>query len=491
MLGSLLLLWAGLLLLYFLWKTRRPKNFPPGPQPFPIFGNLLQLNLKNPMKDFEKLSKRYGKVYSVYFGGKPVVLLHGLQSVKEALMTRGVEFGGRPQGLLVNDINENKGVIIVNYGPSWKEQRRFAMSTLRNFGLGKLSMEERILEETSHLNSYIDKSAGQCLDPQTLFHNALSNVICAIMFGSHYNYEDQSFQSLIRMITENTKIINGPWGMLYDTIPLIRSLPLPFQKIFENRDKVKAFFQAKVTEHKETRVPGKPRDMIDCYLNEIDKRGNDGSSFDDGFMMVFLMDLFVAGTDTSSTTLRVGLLQLMMHPDVQARCQQEIDTVLGERKQVCYEDRHRMPYVQAVIHEVQRYGSVVPLSVFHATTQDTQVLGYSIPKGTMIIPNLSSVLYEEGQWKFPHDFNPSNFLNKEGEFVKPEAFVPFSLGPRMCLGEALARMELFLFFVTLLRRFQFHWPQDGGEPDLTPHFGIIQGPRPYRLGVRLRGRQSG
>ncbi|XP_066569721.1 cytochrome P450 2D9-like [Amia ocellicauda] len=150
-----------------------------------------------------------------------------------------------------------------------------------------------------------------------------------------------------------------------------------------------------------------------------------------------------------------------------------------------------MPYVQAVIHEVQSYGSVVPLSASHATTQDTQVLCYSIPKGTMIIPNLSSVLYEEGRWKFPHEFNPSNFLNKEGEFVKPEAFVPFSLGPRMCLGEELACMELFLFLVTLLRCFLFHWPQDGAEPNLTPHFGIVQGPKPYRLGVRLRGQQSG
>ncbi|XP_066569724.1 cytochrome P450 2D3 isoform X2 [Amia ocellicauda] len=459
MLGLLFLLWAGLLLLYFLWKTGRPKNFPPGPQLFPICGNLLQLNLKNPMKDFEKLSKRYGKVYSVYFGGRPVVLLHGLQAVKEALMTRGVEFAARPQGLLINHFFEDKGVIINTYGPSWKEQRRFALTTLRNFGLGKLSMEERILEETSHLSSYIEKIAGQSLDPQMLFYNAISNVICAILLGSRYNYEDQSFQSLMQMIIETSKIINGPWGM--------------------------------VTEHKETQVPGQPRDIIDCYLDEIEKRGNDGSSFDDGFMVALLMDLFIAGTDTTSTTFRVGLLQLMVHPDVQARCHQEIDTVLGEREQVCYEDRHRMPYVQAVIHEVQRYGSVLPLSVFHATTQDIQVLGYSIPKGTTIIPNLSSVLYEEGQWKFPHNFNPSNFLNEEGEFVKPEAFVPFSMGPRMCLGEGMVRMGLFLFFVTLLHRFQFHLPQDGGEPDLTPNFGITQGPKPYQLGVRLRGQQCG
>ncbi|XP_069037411.1 cytochrome P450 2C55-like [Lepisosteus oculatus] len=491
MLGTVFLLWIGVFLLFFLWKTRRPKSFPPGPQPLPIFGNLLQLNLKNPMKDFEKLSERYGKVYSFYFGGRPAVVLHGLHAVKEALLTQGIEFGGRPQGLLVNDVTRNKGVILVNYGSAWKEQRRFSLTCLRNFGLGKTSMEEKILEEASHLISHLEKCSGQSMDPKTLFHNAVSNIICAILFGARYNYEDESFQSLICMVCENIKILNGPWSMIYDTMPLVRRLPLPFHKAFKNMCDLEASTLAKVTEHKKTRVPGQPRDLIDCYLDEIDKRRSDDSSFDDEFLVALLLDLFAAGTDTSSTTIRAGLLYLMLHQDVQARCHQEIDSVLGGKQQISYDDRHRMPYTQAMIHETQRYASIVPLSVFHATTKDTQLLGYSIPKDTIIIPNLSSVLHEEAQWKFPHEFNPSNFLNEEGELVKPDAFLPFSTGPRVCLGEGLARMELFLFLVSLLRRFEFFWPKDSGEPDLEPHFGIVQGPKPYRLGLRLRGNQGG
>ncbi|KAJ8336607.1 hypothetical protein SKAU_G00378270 [Synaphobranchus kaupii] len=155
---------------------------------------------------------------------------------------------------------------------------------------------------------------------------------------------------------------------------------------------------------------------------------------------------------------------------LQRRCQKEIDEVLGEKEQASFEDRHMMPYTQAVIHEAQRLADTVPLSVFHAATKDTRLMGYDIPKGTVIIPNLSSVLNEESQWKFPHDFNPSNFLNDQGEFVKPEAFMPFSAGPRACLGEGLARMELFLILVTLLRRFKFFWPEDAGVPDYTPIF---------------------
>ncbi|KAJ3595878.1 hypothetical protein NHX12_002290 [Muraenolepis orangiensis] len=118
-----------------------------------------------------------------------------------------------------------------------------------------------------------------------------------------------------------------------------------------------------------------------------------------------------------------------------------------------------MPYMQAVIHEIQRLANT----------------------GTIIVPNMASVLCEEGQWKFPHEFNPENFLDDNGDFVKPEAFVPFSVGPRACLGEGLARTELFLVLVTLLRRFQFVWPKNAGEPDLKPVFGLTISPQPFNL----------
>ncbi|KAF1387217.1 hypothetical protein PFLUV_G00103070 [Perca fluviatilis] len=145
--------------------------------------------------------------------------------------------------------------------------------------------------------------------------------------------------------------------------------------------------------------------------------------------------------------------------------------------------------IQAVIHEVQRIANTVPLSVPHCTTKDTELMGYSIPRGTLIIPNLTSVLNEEGQWKFPNEFNPENFLNDQGEFVKPEAFMPFSAGPRMCLGEGLARMELFLIMVTLLRKFKFIWPEDAGEPDYTQVYGVTLTPKPYCMKIQLRATQ--
>ncbi|CAN9499486.1 unnamed protein product [Ophioblennius macclurei] len=485
---SIALLWLCVCFVIYQLKPRRPKNFPPGPPVVPVLGNLLHLNLENPLKDFERLRKRYGDVYSFYIGPRRAVIINGLKAVKEAMITKGADFAGRPQNLFINAINGSKGVVLVDYGSTWKEHRRFALMTLRNFGLGKDSMEERIHGELRYTIENLEKSIGKTTSPQVMFHNIACNVVCQVLFGTRYEYDDEFPRVFVRAVTENTKLLNGPWVMLYDSIPMIRGLPLPFTRVFKNYENVENFVRRFIAEHKATLVPGEPRDFIDCYLDEMDKRGDD-SSFSEEQLLTLAMDLLGAGTDTTSNTLLNAFLRLLANPQMQERCQQEIDRVLEGKELVCFEDRHNMPYVQAVLHEAQRISNTVPLSVFHNTTKDTELMGYSIPKDTMVIENLTSVLNEEGQWKFPHEFNPENFLNDQGEFYKPEAFMPFSSGPRVCLGEGLARMELFLITVTLLRKFKFIWPENAGEPDFTPVYGLTTTTRPYRMKVELRSTQ--
>ncbi|XP_054631797.1 cytochrome P450 2F2-like [Dunckerocampus dactyliophorus] len=473
----------------FTFMCQRPKNFPPGPTVLPVLGNILSLSLGNPLQDFERLRKAYGNVYSLYLGPKPVVVINGVHALKEALVSKATDFAGRPQDLYVNDTTNRKGVILADYGTSWKEHRRFALMTLRNFGLGKNSMEERILAEIEFIMNTLEKSIGKTLSPRLMFHNASSNIICQVLFGRRYDYDEEFIKVIVQCFTENAKLANGPWAMLYDSLPMIRSLPLPFMKSFENVKTCQKLARRVLAEHKSTRVPGEPRDFMDCYLDELEKRSDEGTTFSESQLLMYALDLHFAGTDTTSNTLLTAFLYLMTHMHIQERCQQEIDEVLEGKDQVCFDDRNSMPYMQAVIHEVQRIANTVPLSVFHCTTKNTELMGYSIPKGTMIIPNLTSVLHEEGQWKFPHEFNPENFLNSKGEFVKPEAFMPFSAGPRMCLGEGLARMELFLIMVTLLRKFKFIWPEDAGEPDFTPVYGVTLSPKPYHMKIQLRALQ--
>ncbi|KAK2816538.1 hypothetical protein Q7C36_022809 [Tachysurus vachellii] len=485
MLGSWILAVFCICIFFLLIRIQKPKNFPPGPQPIPLFGNLFQLNINNPLKDFERFAERYGIVYSLYIGTRPAVVLNGLKAIKEALVTKSAVFSGRPGNLLVSHVTEKKGVIMADYGHGWKEHRRFDLMTLRNFGMGKQSMEARILGEIQHMVARMEKSIGSTMNPQTLFHDAASNIIYLVLLSTRYDYEDKTLREYVQLFTDISKIANGPWGMIYDTLPVVRYLPLPFKKAFTTVEILKRRSLEMINKHKTTRVPGQPRDFVDCYLDEIDKRA-DGSSFAEVQLVMHLLDLHFAGTDTTSNTLLTAFLYLTTHPDVQEKCQQEIDEVLAGKDHASFEDRHNMPYMQAVIHESQRIAKTVPLSVFHCTTSDTELLGYSIPKGTLIIPNLSSVLSEEGQWKFPHEFNPSNFLNEQGQFEKPEAFLPFSAGPRTCLGEGLARMELFLVLVTLLWRFHFIWPEDAGAPDFTPIYGITLTPKPYKMVIKLR-----
>uniref|UniRef100_A0A0E9XXX2 Cytochrome P450 n=1 Tax=Anguilla anguilla TaxID=7936 RepID=A0A0E9XXX2_ANGAN len=132
---------------------------------------------------------------------------------------------------MVNHLTEDKGVVLTN-GPMWKEHRRFALTTLRNFGLGKRSMEERILGEISYIVSHLENNAGKAIDSQILFHKASFNIICTVLFGTRFKHEDEFLQHNIRHIKEVTKIVNGPWAMIYEMLPLLRHLPRPSKRPF-------------------------------------------------------------------------------------------------------------------------------------------------------------------------------------------------------------------------------------------------------------------
>ncbi|XP_077311454.1 cytochrome P450 2J6-like isoform X1 [Lithobates pipiens] len=474
----------GILLLALLWKKlSRPKDFPPGPLALPVLGNILQLDFSNPLKNLREFSKVYGPVYSIYLGFTPAVVIREFKDLKEVLVNKGIDFADRPKNRTLEAICDNRGLVGAPYGRAWKEHRRFTLSTLRNFGLGKKSMEERIHEESVYLIDEFRKNQDTLVDPHFVIENAVSNIICSTVFGRRYGYDDTTFRDILNVIHEHMKMVTGFWCQLYNAFGFVKHLPLPHQKIFRNFKTVYAFLGKVVEEHRRTRVPGEARDYIDCYLEELDMEHEDGhkSNFDAENLFTCVADLFIAGTETTSTSLEWGLLYMMTYPNIQEKCREEIDKIRGDRDHLDYDDRVKMPYTQAVLQEIHRFASVVSLGIAHAPIKDVQLNGYSIPKGTLIITDLSSTHYDEKYWKYPNEFNPENFLNEDGELVKVEYFLPFSAGPRVCPGENLARMELFLFFTTLMRHFEFHWPDPKSPPDITPVFGITQKPKPFKM----------
>ncbi|XP_072836631.2 cytochrome P450 2J2-like isoform X5 [Pogona vitticeps] len=477
-------------ILYYFGKRGRPKDFPPGPRPLPFFGNVFQLGFqkgfRNPLKYLQKLTKQFGPVISFYPGTKPIVFIQDLRFAKEVLLTKGIEFAGRPDNPIIDYINKKKGIIMAPYGQAWKEQRRFSLMVLRNFGLGKKSMEERILVEATYLIQAFTENMKAPFDPFCFTDRAVMNIISSIVFGKRFEYEDATLRNVLDLLHQNMKLLSGPWALLYNEVPLLRRLPLPHKTLFENVQKVFAFYTKELDKHKATFVPGEHRDFTDAYLDKLRKPEKKGLSFDDENLLIIVSDLFLAGSETTARTLQWGLLYMMVYPEIQEKCQQEMDAVLRNNACLKYEDRERLPYTNAVIHEILRFSSVVPLGIEHASIKDMLLSEYLIPKGTEVVINLHSIHHDESLWKSPNKFDPSNFLNEEGEFVKPEAFLAFSAGPRVCLGENLARMELFLFFTSMLRNFQVSWPDESSAPDCTPQFHGVLAPLPFKVSLKQR-----
>ncbi|KAI4897136.1 hypothetical protein NFI96_022770 [Prochilodus magdalenae] len=474
LLGALLTL---LLLEIFRLNSSRSR-YPPGPIPLPFVGNV-PLLMKDPMALVRSM-ETYGEMSSIYLGREPMVVLNSLQIVKEAFVQNGAVFSGRPYVPLLHCISNGYGIMMATYGHSWRQQRRFALHTLRDFGLGKKSVEERMAEEAHYLVKEMLKHEGKAFYPIHPIMNAVSNIICSIIFGDRFEYNNERFAKLLEILNENIRLAGSPVGQIFNLVPFIKHLPGPHQKIWQNTNCAKVFFREAVEEHRETLDPENLRDFIDAYLVEMTmQESQEDSTFHEDNMIMSTADIFLAGTDTTAATLRWSLIFMMDHPDVQERCHEEIVRVLGFDRSPCMDDRARLPYTFATVHEIQRCANIVPLGVMHSTTQPTQLHGYHLPTGTWIVSNLTAIMTDKDHWKHPDTFNPENFLDEKGQFCKNDAFLPFSLGPRVCLGESLAKTELFIFFTSLLQRLKFSWPPGAPPPDMDGMIGLVRSPFPF------------
>ncbi|NXJ01557.1 CP2H2 protein, partial [Psophia crepitans] len=165
---------------------------PPGPITLPIIGSLLQLNLRNLPESLKKLSEKYGPVFTIHLGPQKVVVLYGYDVVKEALIDQADDFSGRGNLPLLKKLFKGTGIVTSN-GETWKQLRRFALTTLRDFGMGKKSIEERIQEEARFLVERIRNTHERPFNPGNFLVHAVSNIICSIVFGDRFDYEDKKF----------------------------------------------------------------------------------------------------------------------------------------------------------------------------------------------------------------------------------------------------------------------------------------------------------
>ncbi|XP_063958165.1 cytochrome P450 2U1-like isoform X1 [Lytechinus pictus] len=386
-------------------------------------------------------------------------------------------------------------IVVADWGPVWREQRRFTLTSLRNFGFGKENFEGEIQEEIRYMLAAFKEKEGSSFNSDHIVEIAVSNVVCNFNFGRRFEYQDPKFQLLVDSIYRFAEI--GTNAAAVNFFPFLKHLPIPeIREVFEIDKVVRSFLERMIEDHKETFDETRQRDFIDAYLLEIKRRqealkngekiSEVDASFTETYLFHILNDLIFAGTETMSSTIRWAILYMIVQPEVQRKVQDELDAVIASGELPSWRNRNRTPYTEATLMEIQRMANITALTFPHKTTEDTDLAGYSIPKDTHVFINLYSVHVDPTLWKEPDKFMPERFLNEDGTVIHNPALMPFSAGRRACPGEKLARMELFLFFSSMLRYFTLIPAPENPNPSIYKNYGISLNPKPYKICVIQR-----
>ncbi|XP_033102783.1 cytochrome P450 2J5-like [Anneissia japonica] len=505
--AGFLLIGTIVCMLYIHKKLRQnlSVNLPPGPPRLPLLGSLPWINRSNPSASFTQWANQYGSVVAFYMGSEINVIINDAKLARELLIKHADVFQERANLAGARHTFGVKGGVFNENGHDWKTHRRWLVTGLRHFGMGKRSLEEQIRVEASKLCTEIEKEHSNFY-PLKYIMNAVSNIICSVSFGKRYEYDDPQFQDLLKNV--NAFFNYSHRGRIQQAFPFLVKY---FVKKKQYADSITRFVHTHMKEHKDTFDKSNIRDLIDMLLLQVEEEseaGESGSSdieksmpstgksvyiagksVSDGaaYLWRTILTLFIAGTDTTTNTIMWFLLYMVCYPAVQRRVHDEIRNATAGERPLKISDRLLVPYFEATICEVQRLGSIAASLLPHRTTSDFVLNGYDIPANTVFNVNLAFVHTDPKYWNDPFEFKPERFLDAdEKTFRKREAFIPFGLGRRACLGESLAKMEIYIFMSSLLQRFNFELPELSPRPSFEPITGITQSPQYFEVVAKPR-----
>ncbi|KAK6756299.1 hypothetical protein RB195_014606 [Necator americanus] len=461
--------------IFYIWRFyENVKRYPKGPTPIPIFGNLFSTNFRKLHEQLTDFSKVYGNVFTVWIP-KPTVVVTDYEGIKEAFAKKGDDFSGRT-GIFPDTIFQNveNGGVIFSQDDNWKEQRRISLHILRDFGMGKNLMEEQVLlsaqEFIAHMASMKNKEAVDMRHPIQVF---VANIINKTLFG--FSYEYNRSERLMAFVDRFTSLIDcikdSKITFFAQLFPVIYRLPIvgyySCGRFQQSVDKLKISIREDVERClKSYNVDEEPECFAQAYCQKM--QSNPELNYDN--LLNVCMDFFLAGMETTSTTLRWSTLFLANDTRVQDKIRAEILSVVGRDGKPSTSYRNRMPYTCAAIQEIQRCANIVPINVLHRTIKDTSVGSVAIPADTIVIGHIQHVMAHSPVFKNPDEFRPERFLMDDGVTSNKEVveqLCPFSIGKRQCAGEGLAKVELFIGLVTLLQNYKFE-PSKGRTIDLEP-----------------------
>lgn len=331
-------LFALILILFAYLDAKKPKNFPPGPKWLPILGSMVAVSQERKRSNYfykitSNMSEGRGLV-GLRLGKDLIVVVVGAQALKEFLMSE--DLAGRPMGEFyqLRTWGERHGVLLTD-STVWKEQRRFILRHLREFGFGKGDMSRMIEAETAIMVDSIKellKDGKVELDMSKIFSVHVLNTLWTMLAGIRYNAEDKELkklQSLLSELFDNSHMV----GALFHHFPILRFLAPEFSGYnlyVKVHQPLWNFLYTELKRHKETFDPKETRDFMDVYLQMLNCPDRP-ESYSEKQLVAICMDMFMAGSETTSKTLQFTFLYMLLYPEVQKKAQEEIDRVLGDR----------------------------------------------------------------------------------------------------------------------------------------------------------------
>ena len=431
------------------------KRLPPGPWSVPLLGSYFFLQKMKNRREHIVLSeatRKYGNVFLLKIGFHRVVVLQGYDAIHQAFVKQFDEFSDRPSFLPGFHVPQAtyRGISFSDYNDQCKQLRKF---TLKGFRMLK-TLEEAINAEIDAISHVFMSTHGNPVQVAPILQKAMSNVTNELLFGKRFDFDDKEFNMVLTM--SNT-IAKSRVGLTSSAL----YYPSWISRLFSEEDeeknalrikcvgRIREFLVAQIEHHEATFDENNIRDFVDMLISA--SVGDKKEIISNETIRAVSREL-VGGSENTYAILDWALLFMAEHPEVQKRCQDEIDATIGDRH-VQYSDRVNLKYVTATLSEVQRLANITPLTVLHCTSRDTQLMGFHIPKKTIVLANLYSSNVDSDYWSDPHAFKPDRFLDEAGDLIKHNALMPFSVGPRMCLGKPVAQMASFLTFASLLQKF--------------------------------------
>ncbi|KAH8262402.1 hypothetical protein KR026_003094 [Drosophila bipectinata] len=481
--------------IYSLFKSmRRPKNFPPGPHFLPWLGNTLQFRkearaLGGQHILFERWSEKYkSNLLGLKLGQEYVVVALGHEMVREVQLQE--VFEGRPDNffLRLRTMGTRKGITCTD-GKLWYEHRNFAMKQMRHVGYGRSQMEQHIEREAEELMAQLGRTQEEPTEPVTWLAQSVLNVLWCLIAGKRIvSEEDSTLYRLLDLMNRRSKLFDICGGLLAQ-FPWLRHFApdrTGYNLIRQLNSELYGFFMGTIEEHRrqlEKDQSPKDEDLIYAYLQEMQSNGDETSSFNETQLVMTILDFFIAGSQTTSNTINLALMVLAMRKDVQDKLFAEVSANMEKASTDAFPHlsrRESFDYMDAFIMEVQRFFHITPITGPRRALWPTQLGGYDIPKNATILIGLRSVHLDAKHWGDPLEFRPERFLNADGKCFKDEYFMPFGMGRRRCLGDALARACIFSFLVKIAQNFHIILPA-GETPSMVLLPGITLTPKPYKV----------